>query len=225
MTITSEPRGRKPPVPGLVRLQSYWTTDAAKWSVAFHVLKSIASLWSLADMTAALNTLEASLLSHIIPLVGVASANTTNTGTDLTSAMGIEASGSGAGNGSGAGTNPLPISCALRVTDPIPMQYRGGRPGNFWGGLDITDRMAANTQMWSAATHTAWTSAVNAFYTELAGASLPSGATMTPVVVSYFSGGAFREPPETFPITPSLAVVQQRICSRRRRLGKGVPGE
>lgn len=225
MTVTSEPRGRKPDVPGLVKLQTVWAADLAKWTTALHVLKSVASFWSNADMTAVLNTLEAAIAAHIKPLVGVAVANTGNIATDLTSPMGIEMTGSGAGAGSGPGTTPLPINVALRSTDQSVMQYRGGRPGNFWGGLDASDIADGSTQMWLAATRTAWIAGLNALYTELAGTSLPSGATCVPVWVSYFKEGAFRTPPLTFPVNSGLVEVQQRICSRRRRLGKGVPGE
>lgn len=225
MTVTSEPRGPLPPVPGGLKIQSFWNTQDKKWSFAFHLLKAIASAWSGADIAHVLTEFASSVTTNILPRYGAYTQNLSNVATDLTSNMGLMVPDTGVGAGTRMETDPQPISCALRCTYTAALRARGGHPGQFFGGLDANDRDPASAAMWTTATRTAWISAIGNLVSDLTALSLPSGSSCNPVYISYFSNGAFRTPPLAIAITPTGVEVQQRICSRRRRLGKGVPGE
>lgn len=224
--MASEPPGPKPPVAGLLQVKSNWTTNSTAWSIIFHALKSIAAAWSGADIASVLTNLATGLATDVLPLLGSSTTNVNNSGTDLTSTMGLEVTDSGAGSGTKTGaTSPLPINVALRASTPAGLRVRGGRFGLNFAGLDQTDRMTGSATMWSTATEAAWNSGLRSLLTGMQGIALPSGATSNPCVVSYYYRFAFRTPPLTILISPSTCVVQQRICTRRRRLGKGVAGE
>lgn len=214
-----------PAVPGLMRLDLDWATQSKNWSTALHLLHTLTSPYSSADFSSIFTALASAVTSDILPLFG---ANTVSTGfkaTDLTSSTGLMEVDEGVGSGTGTGTHPLPINNTIRTTYLPPLRYRGGRPGNSWSGLDMADQETGSATMWSTATHAAWQSGVVELLSALTGLSVPSGGTVSPVTVSYFTGHALRPTPLTFQIALGAVETQQRVCSKRRRLGRGVPGE
>lgn len=214
-----------PPVPGVARLKFNNRLNANDWSFGLHVLKSVADLWEAHEISDLLTIAAGAITSNLIPQLGASTTSVNVQATDLTSAMGIQAELATGGSGTGPGTKPLPVNVTLHASFPSPLRYRGGRPGMNIAGLDQDDLLPSSSSMWSVPTTAAWESTID----DLVGAfatSLPSSsATIIPVWVSYFSGHAVRPVPLTFPISFDFVEIQQRICSRRRRLGKGVPGE
>lgn len=226
MPIETEPKGPKPFSPGTLMIRSNWKVSKAPFSFAIHVAKAIADAWSGADITHVLTELASAIVSDLLPALGPATTNVNNQGTDLTSNMGLQITDSGAGAGTDVSlVRPLPANVALRVSTPTILRVRGGHPGAFFAGLDYTNTDGTSCQMWTDATEAAFTSAFQSIYTALTGLALPSGDVANPVEVSYFFKGAFREPPLTVPINSGFVICQQRVCTRRRRLGKGVAGE
>lgn len=221
------PLGPKPPVPGLLKVLSEWATDSTTWSILWHFLKSTTAPWAAGDVAAILTEIASSYNSHLMSLFGPATSNTTNVATDLTSDVGIELSDAGAGVGTASKTSPVPVSNVLRLTWESPLRYRGGRPGINFSGLDNTDRLTGDVRMWSTGIRTSMIGAVEDVIADMNSTTLPSGLTCVTSWVSYITHGAYRTlGPLVLPINPVGGVqCQQRICSRRKRLGKGVPGE
>lgn len=214
-----------PAVPGLMRLDLDWDTQSKNWSTALHVLKTVAGFYTSADISAVLTALASSVATNILPLYGAHTTSDGFKGTDLTASTGLVGTDTGAGSGTGTGTHPLPINCTIRSSYQPPIRYRGGRPGNAWSGLDMADQETGSSTMWSTATRAAWVSGVQNLLADITAVAVPSGGFVNPVTVSYFSGHALRPTPLTFQLFPLNVEVQQRVCSKRRRLGRGVPGE
>lgn len=224
--MPSEPPGPKPPSPGTLLIRSNWTVDTKSWSFLFHVAKALLSAWSGADISEVLTNFASALTSELIPLYGPSVSHVNNEATDLTSDMGLQVTGTSVGDGTAEGkTMPLPINVALFVHTPTILRVRGGRFGMNFAGLDQTDRLASSSTMWSTTTQLAWSDALAQVLNMMSGLALPSGDVANPVVVSYYYKFAFREPPLVLPLNSFAATCQQRICTRRRRLGRGVAGE
>lgn len=215
-----------PAVPGLMRLDLDWETQSKNWSTALRVIKSIAGPWSSGDIAQVLTSLAGYVTEFILPRYGADTVSSGYKATDLSSSMGLVEVDTGSGGGTGLGTRPLPVNVALRNSYVSPLRYRGGRPGESWSGLDQTDMATTSATLWSTSVQAAWLSAIESLISGMNIVALPSGATMKCCWVSYFTGHALRPTPLVFEINAAGGVqVQQRICSRRRRLGRGVPGE
>lgn len=224
--MPSEPPGPKPPSPGTLQIKSNWQVNGRSWSFLFHVAKAILSAWSGADITDVLTNFALGVTDNLIPLWGPSVESVSNEATDLTSNMGIQVTAPTMGAGTNeAKTMPLPINVALFVHTPVILRVRGGRFGVNLAGLDQTDRLAASATMWSPETETAWTIAYQQLLNIMSGQALPSGDVSNPVCVSYYYKYAIRNPPMVLPMNAFSALAQQRICTRRRRLGRGVAGE
>lgn len=213
----------KPPVPGVLKLTTNWTQSGQNIAFLLHLLKPALTAWGLGDITTALTTLGSSLATHLLPLMSSDIDNASNMATDLTSAMGLQVTDTGVGSGTIApGTSaPNPQQCTARVTFQQGLRYRGGRFGVNLPGTVQSQVAASQSRLWTTAATTSWLSAIEALQSDLQGASY-TFAGCEPCVVSYESGHVDRVTPLVLPILGYE--VQQRICTRRRRLGKGVAG-
>jgi hypothetical protein len=135
---------------------------------------------------------------------------------DLTTDTGVSAIDTIALSGTRSGISCSANDCVL-LGHQITRRYRGGHPRNY---LPLGDAaLQDNPQQWDTAfvanVLSSWTNVVlEAFDSAGGGAS-----NVLPLNVSYRSGGAPRIAPVVDIIHSSS--VDVRICSQRRRLGKG----
>lgn len=127
---------------------------------------------------------------------------------------------SGVAPGSTAGTDAAvagPANVALCITWKIDRHYRGGHPRTYLWGLTVSGPSGPNT--WNASILTNITTAANGFLTDLDAGVPGSGiTTMGLVAIHRKRNKLVLTPPLISPI--NSAVVDSRIDSQRRRLGK-----
>jgi hypothetical protein len=127
---------------------------------------------------------------------------------------------SGVASGSIAGTDAATAGAAnvsMCITWKIDRHYRGGHPRTYMWGLTISGPSGPNT--WNASILTNATTAANGFMNDL-GAGVPGSGitTMGLVAIHRKRNKLVLDVPLISPIT--AAVIDSRIDSQRRRLGK-----
>lgn len=222
MPITSEPKGPKPPLTGLVKLQFLWqqtltgnpNLQAAnilhvKWSD--NANHPVADLQLLAtDAYTEMYTLAGSHVSTTAKLIGCVASSLGGDGLAATTTT------STAGTDSGA---PLPPQCAVVVTWKAAIFWRGGKPRTylpFFTENVTSSSVGGGSQL--ASVHTAaLATAADTMIADFAALTI-GGAHPVLGFPSYYSKGAFRPVPIFYPFVS--AVVHDRMDSQRRRSGK-----
>lgn len=127
----------------------------------------------------------------------------------------------------GSPANCAPPNVAAVVSWDIDQKYKGGHPRTYLPGIDSTAYAEGGSNQWASAFVSALKAAALAFLTQLVANLLAAGfASAEPVIISRFRNGP-RPSAVAFPITNSSAnppVVNSRIDSQRRRLGKEITG-
>lgn len=135
--------------------------------------------------------------------------------TDLTTDISPRVTYTSTVAGAGGGT-ALTANTALAISWGISRRYRGGHPRMYLCGLE-TD-MLADPSHWASGTLTTFDTAANDFLSDVGSSGHGTYTSLTPVNVSYFTGGALRVTPVIDGITG--ASVHSRVDSQRRRSGK-----
>lgn len=123
--------------------------------------------------------------------------------------------------GSAVLTQNFPANVSLCISWKIASHYRGGHPRTYLCGHG-TPQQASTTQ-WTTTYADAAVSAATGFHNDLEGLG-PIGSGITTVehgIISFQSAGSWRSPPIFRRIND--AVVDQRMDTQRRRLGRDVP--
>jgi hypothetical protein len=217
------PLGPKPSVLGLVRIDFNQLMNSQAVKNSIHVVKLAAAVWTGAELTQILTLAREAWNDNVQPLQNASLVLTNVEATDLSSSMGLTATQVSGLAGSVTATAANPLNCCIRQTTRVPLRVRGGRFGLAISGTSQGDLLDQRLFL---------TTVVTAFLVGLAetyGAldvTLSSGAVVEPCEVSYQYAGVYRTPPIVMPqLTWGGIEVQQRISSRRRRLGRGIAGE
>lgn len=207
----------KPPVVGVVRLQMFHSIadQQASWSMFF--ANPALTEWNIGDVSVVANTAVASWTTRFKALTTTDVTFSRAEATDLTSDTAPQVIAPSGTTGSVAPPT-VSNSVALHVEFIQGRRYRGGHPGVFIPGLPESNR--ADTRSWSLVTTEGILGAVTEFSADIQEAGYSFIGSPAQVAVSYFTGGLERVTPLVEPITHLSA--QQRITSRRRRLGKGI---
>lgn len=208
---------------GVLKLQAQWVQSGQNISNILHIFKPALTAWGLGDATDAATRFADAIGAQLTPGLTSDINNTSVTATDLTSNMGVQVTvpGAGAGGKDPIAHPPLPQSNTVRVTYNTPLRYRGGRPGICIPGLVQEDIDPTDRRLWTVATRDGYVNSVETIFSLITDPPFSFGHAV-PCVVSYFSGHAPRVTPLVLPITSLEG--QLRICSRRRRLGRGIAG-
>lgn len=208
-------------VPGVLKIDLFKDDQSNSWTESFYVSNTTGLPWLTADvnvvLTAVLSAYTASFKAQFPATVTLDKVEAT----DLSSPSGVRVSNSPATVGTAATTTMAPISCSVRTTFLEALRYRGGRPGIFQGGFQASNLF--NPSHWSAATVTAAQSALGALLGDIAACTLSTGGHPFMCVVHRFAGHVEL----VHPIVNAILGVetQNRVCSQRRRLGRGTAGE
>lgn len=208
-----------PPLPGAVRIRIQQTLGGVNLQQVQHAIRSGAQTpWTQADVDQLAGNVRAVWVSNFIPLQVTALNLGAVVVEDLSSATGPVGTASGSTNGTDAGA-PLSANAAACISWKIARRYRGGHPRMYVGGIAQTRLTNANT--WLPAFVTAVDAAAEAFRTAINATVLAGGGNAQLAVVHYRANGLPLVPPQASIITS--AVVDTRVDSQRRRLGRDRP--
>lgn len=218
MPITSEPKGPKPPLAGLVKhdiamtVNPGWTTQA---HCILHTRFSDDVNHSQADITTLCNGVSAAWDAH---MMSVLSGDCTHIHT-LSSSLGgdgITAAAVSTQIG-GHSSPPYPPQVAVCVSWQSGKTWRGGGPRTYLPAIYQGDTQNIGSPILSTTFANAVVTAGNAL---IAAVFAISGMTSSVNLgmPSYYSKGAFRPTPLFFAF--GSALVHERLDSQRRRSGK-----
>lgn len=202
-----------PPVPKVIKTAINGLYGDASWANILHWLYTGAG-GSQADMVTFATTVIDAFVNDLLPHLHTGVHTSDVVATDLTSSTAPEATVINVQNGGAIGTG-MAANTATVISHKIARRYRGGHPRTYLVGME-TGNMT-NFQQWAGAWLATIETAWNAFVTDCESGVPASLGTITPVSVSYRSGGVARVAPVIDVITASA--VQGRVCSQRRRLG------
>lgn len=217
------PTGTRPsPATRQVKVAYYGTWQTAQWANIMWLYLTGSGEISVSELNDLAGACSDAYASHFLPLV---SDTVTLERTQVVLYAGggdvFEGNATEGGTGSDDGST-MPASAAAAVSWIIAPHYRGGHPRTYIPGITI-HHIISNTTL-AGAFVSALGSAANAFHNELEAISgISSGiSTVEHGVVSFVRAKAWRTPPVFYRI--NSAVVDSRIDSQRRRLGRDVPG-
>lgn len=218
MACKEEPKGPKPPLPGLVMLKINWTGPGVPTPIAANILHG---RWldnanhSIADLNSLLANFNTGVTTRLLQVVNTAwtcsSLIVQSLGGDgnlTTQAVGSP------GVGSGNCLQPQVAACGSWTSTA---SWRGGKPRTYLPGVSAS---YITTVGGAALTPTASTNYKTQFTAFLAqvNATTGGGAAFNMGFPSYYSKCAFRPTPLFFPFLG--VVVHDRVDSQRRRSGK-----
>lgn len=204
-----------PDSPSTIRLRVVGTNQGSPWNAIFHLqytggAPSVANLNTLCGSF--LSAVASNLLALSNPLVVLASADAQ----DLTNAGAATGAATNTSPGTRTGT-PLPASAASTISWKINNRYRGGHPRTYWPGGNQADLL--NGRMFTDAFITTADAAVGAFLSAV-NAITTGGITYKLICLSYMRHKVALSPP--VPYTIQSALINHRLDTQRRRLGKDV---
>lgn len=206
-----------PNAPGIIKVQIRGTYQGTPWANIFH-MKYVGGPPDAEDLTLFDTAQGATMLRPWNHQMHVVSVIQSVTYTDLTSdtAASVEISKDVAGT---VADVVLSANAAACINFPIARRYRGGHSRMYMGGMG-NDSVASVTH-WSESFITNMNNDFAAFIAGLNSYVGTGLATITVGSLSYVSGGAVRVTPVFDPWVG--ADTQPRICTQRRRLGRGTP--
>lgn len=208
-----------PPLPGAVRIRIQQSMAGVNLQQVQHAIRSGAQVpWTQADVDVLAGNVRAVWVNNFIPLQVTALTLGSVVVEDLSSATGPVGTATGSTAGTDAGA-PLSANAAACISWKINRRYRGGHPRMYVGGIAQTRLSNANT--WLPAFVTAVDAAAEAFRTAVNATVLSGGGNAQLAVVHYRANGLPLVPPQASLI--SSAVVDTRVDSQRRRLGRDRP--
>lgn len=219
MARKPEPKGPRPPLPGLLKITVGWAPHVlATQGVANNVLHA---LWSdnvdhdLVDMQAANNAFSSAFITAFGPSVSSDWAINYQHMQAL-GGSGLDVLNTTVTQGTGA-AGTLPPQVCVCCTWKAAITWRGGRPRTYLPGVP-SSAAAAVASAGLLSTYTApLETRANSFITAVNGIT-ESGAHLILGMPSYFTNYLFRPVPLFFPF--NTAVIHDRMDSQRRRSGK-----
>lgn len=205
------------PVANVIRFRYAGLNQGQTWVNSFAAQYA----GTVPDSTA-LNTLATTLrglwVTHLATLFNTNVSVLSTQVWDISSETGASGINNTVANGTTTITSPLPCNCAVAVSWPIQIRYRGGHPRTYIVArnvADISTGRALTTAYHDSivGAYTNWRNAVNS--TALGGANLTLAAVHynPPRVVPKTSG-------QPYPV--NIPVVHGRLDTQRRRLGKEI---
>jgi len=208
-----------PPLPGAVRIKINQTLGGVNLQQVQHAIRTGAQVaWTQADVNLLASNVRASWVTNFIPLQVTGLSLGSVVVEDLSSQTGPVGIAAGTTPGADAGA-PLSSNAAACISWVISRRYRGGHPRMYVGGIAQTRTSTPNT--WLPAFVTALDGASEALRTAINSTTLAGGGTALHAVVHYVRNKVPLVPPESSII--SSGVVDTRVDSQRRRLGKDRP--
>lgn len=208
-----------PPSPGLCKVTFHQECSGRSFGDSLYIQHIDASSWTTGQLGNLCTYARTAWAAQIAGLQDTGCSLVETTALDLSDTAGRLGTDSTTVAGTSAGTKPLPLSNVAHIVWEIARRYRGGKPGFNLSGLDGS--MLANSIEFSTGSVTTIVADVAAFIADTLAAS-GVGTTIAHVAVSYYLNKALRGVPAVFPVTG--LEMQQRICSLRKRLGKGING-
>lgn len=204
------------PLPGAVRIRIQQTLGGVNVTQVQHAIRSGAQVaWTQADVDLLAANVRATWVTNFIPLQVDELSLGAVVVEDLSSQLGAVGTATGTTPGADAGA-PLSSNAAACISWKINRRYRGGHPRMYVGGIAQTRTLTPNT--WLPAFVTALDAAAEAFRTAVNATVLAGGGNAQLAVVHYIRNKVVLNPPESTLI--SSAVIDTRVDSQRRRLGK-----
>lgn len=219
MPITTEPKGPKPPLPGLVKVQVLYeailSSQTPKAANVMHWSQGSATSVTVAELLTFLGLWKSAWETRFKPYLAGNWQYTGYTATML-DGSGVTASVSSTTAGTGA-TPAVPPQCAVTVSWRAPFSWRGGRPRTYLPGVPDTALSSVAGSLILSTYSGPLATAAQGFISDASGFTL-NGAAGFLGFPSYYSKGAFRSPPLFYAF--QSAVVHDRLDSQRRRSGK-----
>jgi hypothetical protein len=219
MAIKTEPKGPKPPMPGLVKVQMLYNSVLAQQTLTaanvLHVIttpvvsQTVTSLTSLA--TSFYNAWGTRFITSLGNTANLIGCNTT----DL-SGTGLQGSYLHTTPGGASGASIAP-QCAIVITWKAAINWRGGRPRTYLPFVPNNALPSASGSKLQSTFTSALATAAQNFLVDVNGITL-SGSIYQLGVPSYYTKGNFRPAPVFYAF--QSAVVHDRLDSQRRRSGK-----
>lgn len=207
------------PVPGVARLRMVHSlaSEQVGWAVYF---SNGGDSWNNGDITTLAEQGVAAWVVHLKSLFTTDLTLAYGEATDLSSDMGPQVIALGSGAAGSVDPPTVSNNVAMHLNFLQSRRYRGGRFGVNLGGLPESAR--TDTRTWSSETTDSWDVAfaewLTAVQTDVDYSIFPG--TPFQVGVSYMTGHEVREIPLVLPILGYD--VQKRLCTRKKRLGKGI---
>lgn len=208
-----------PPSPGLAKVTFHQECASRSFGDSIYINHVDSSLWTTVELGNLCTYARTAWAAQIAGLQDTDCSLVEVTALDLGDTAGRLGTDTTTVAGTSGGTKPLPLSNVAHIVWEIARRYRGGHPGFNLSGLDGS--MLADSKSFSTGSVATIVADVAAFIADILGAS-GVGTTIAHVAVSYYLDKALRGVPAVFPVTG--LEMQQRICSLRKRLGKGING-
>lgn len=218
MVCKEEPRGAKPFLPGLVKIQANYTNNTTPASLAANVLHV---RWSdsVNHSQSDLNSIGAAFAANWAGVwATIVHSSWSTTGFTLTSlgGDGLIATETVSEPGTQGG-QCMPPQCAVCLSWRAPITARGGRGRSYLPGVPssglVSTAGAALTSTYASQVKSQFTAFLNSWNAVTVG-----GATAPLVIPSYYHNCQLRPVPLALPV--SGLVVHDRLDTQRRRLGK-----
>lgn len=208
-----------PALPGAVRIRIEQSMAGVNLQQVQHAVRTGAQVpWTQADVDQLAGNVRAAWVNNFLPLQVTALTLGSVVVEDLSGPLGPVAQATGSDPGTDVGA-PLSSNAAACISWTISRRYRGGHPRMYVGGIAQTRLQDSNT--WLPAFVTAVDAASEAFRTAVNATVLAGGGNAQLAVVHYRQNLVPLDPPLSSVI--SGAVVDTRVDSQRRRLGKDRP--
>lgn len=218
MAKKPEPKGPKPPLPGLLKITVSFTGPGTPTPRAANILHA---RWadnvnhSQANINTVTTASEAAVISTLLPAM-VSTWRYQSTVVQSLGGDGLEASAATATNGA-VGTAAFPPAVAVCGSWITTATWRGGRPRTYLPGVPTTATTTAGGSQISGSSISGYSLAFANFLTAM-NAITGSGIALALGFPSYYTNYTIRPVPLFFPF---LGVrVHGRLDSQRRRTGK-----
>lgn len=218
MACKKEPPGKKPFLPGLMKVQVLYTSNFTPPTTAANVLHmrfSDGVNHSLADLGTAVTNFETFFKNHFQSQLNVDYSVVQFVLSSL-GGDGLQAIGTVGYSGT-AGGSPWPPQTAICISWIAALTARGGRARTYLPGIPVSATVTPGSPLIQGTYAAALKSAANGFLSDLSGSSI-GGASLQLGVPSYYNNCQLRPVPLWFPF--SGALIHERLDSQRRRSGK-----
>src|ERR1051326_8130536 len=213
-----------PPLPAIadvLKIQYFGTNEGQNWANVFHALYTGGPPGPV-DCDGIAATAYEAYESNFLPVIQSNAHLQECKVTDLSSDLGAQGSYA-EDNAGGLGSSSLTAQVALVISWRIGRRYRGGHPRTYLPPPQETDIL--DTSHWKPAMVARAATAAAGFMAAINAITGPGITTLSLGTVSYFDKATNPTPPHerSLPLFETIngANVHNRICTQRRRLGRG----
>lgn len=205
----------KPPAVGVAKVTFHFLCSGRSYSDSLFIGHINNTPWTTVDLKGLADFASAAWTSTLKSLTSPLCSLTSVETLDLSDTVGRSAVNSSVVVGSSAGTEPLPLNCVAHISFEVARRYRGGKPGFNVSGLDRN--MMSDDRLFNVNDAQTILNSVKLLVSDTLAAF---AGLIQQVGVSYTDHKVPRIIPLVLPIID--AEIQQRLCTLRKRLGKGV---